>query len=92
MSNNGRNDDPAKKVNKILSGLSPAQLKKGIDMFTQMSRAGETDALKRKIESIDRAKVMKMFDELDPDTVKKKINSLDLDKVDIKKQIGKNRF
>ena len=86
------NNDPSKKVNKILSGLSPAQLKKGLDMFTQMSKSGETDALREKIESLDKDKVMKMFNELDPSAVQKKINSLDLDKVDLKKQMGKKLF
>jgi|GEM_PF-3549360 len=75
--------DSSLKVGKILSSINPAQLKKGIDLFSQIQKSGQADALKKQFENIDKDKIMDMFNKLDPNVVKKKVNNIDLNNIDI---------
>jgi len=75
--------DPSSKVGKILSSINPAQLKKGMDLFSQIQKSGQADALKKQFENVDKDKIMDMFNKLDPELVKKKVNNIDLGNIDI---------
>ena len=82
-------NDPSSKVGKILSTINPTQLKKGIDLFSQIQKSGQADALKKQFENVDKDKIMDMFNKLDPELVKKKVNNIDLGSIDIKEYAKK---
>lgn len=71
------------KVGKILSGLNPAQLKKGIDIFNKMNKSGQVEDLKKQLENVDKDNVMEMFNKLDPEVAKQKLKNVDLENIDI---------
>ena len=80
-----KNNDPSKKVGQILSSLKPSQLKKGVDILNQLNKSGQADALKKQFEGVDQSKIMEMFNKLDPNDIKNKLNDMDLNNLDLNK-------
>lgn len=70
-----------KKADKILSSIDQNSLQKGIDKLKNMSDA-ESARLKKQLDSIDKDKVLEMFNSLSPQQIKKKLSSFDPTKLD----------
>ncbi len=73
-----------KKADKILSSIDQNSLQKGIDKLKSMSDA-ESARLKKQLDSIDKDKVLEMFNSLSPQQIKSKLSNFDPTKLDMLK-------
>lgn len=76
-------NDPNNKVNKILSGIDPSKLQKGLEAFNQLASGKDGAKIKKQLQNIDTNKVMEMFNSMDADEIKRKLNNADISKINI---------
>lgn len=82
-----KKNDSMGKADKILSSIDADTLQKGIDKLKGMSDA-ESAKLKKQLDSIDKEKVLEMFNSLSPQQIKQKLSSFDITKLDALKGNG----
>lgn len=72
--------NPMGNADKILSKLDQDTLQKGFEKLKNMSDT-ESAKLKKQLDSIDKEKVLDMFNSLSPQQIKQKLHSLDMSKL-----------
>lgn len=75
-----KKNDPMKNADKILSSINSDKLKDGVEKLKHLS-AAENAKLKKQLESIDKNKVLEMFNSLKPEQIKQKLGDLDMSKL-----------
>lgn len=77
-------NDTAKKLNEVLSGIEPAKLKKGLETFKKLASSENADSIKEQLKNIDKEKLLNMFHNMDTEEIKAKLNKVNLDNVNLK--------
>lgn len=75
-----KKNDSMKNADKILSSIDPDKLNDGIERLKHLS-AAESAKLKKQLESIDKNKVLELFNTLKPNQIKQKLGNLDISKL-----------
>lgn len=76
-------NDPQDKVNKILSGIDPAKLQKGMEALGQLTSGKDSAKLKQQLKNVDTKKVMEMFNSMDAEEIKRKLNQADVSRLNL---------
>lgn len=75
-----KKNDSMKNADKILSSIDSDKLNDGIERLKHLS-AAESAKLKKQLESIDKNKVLELFNTLKPNQIKQKLGNLDISKL-----------